>query len=239
MLTIDALSLTKTLNDKRIEILKEVSFSAWAGQVTLLLGKSGSGKTSLIRCVAHLENEYAGQVTYSGEPLAALSPRKRCKVLGYVSQSYGLFPHMSVLKNCMQPLLQQGQMSKREVKDKVMEIFKKFGIEAIANAYPGQISGGQKQRVALARTLLLDPPFVLLDEPTSALDPENTQILVDYIQEWKEQGIGWLISTQDVTFAKKLLENVLYLEEGALVERYSVSEKIPCGEKMDAFLNRT
>lgn len=206
MLNINALSLTKgsekILNNITIEI---------SDQITLLLGKSGSGKTSLLRCIAQLEKKYTGEIEYLGKPLKALTPKERCAIIGYVSQSYGLFPHMTVFKNCAQPLSNKN-FTRSEIEQSVTEMLKQFGIANLANAYPYQLSGGQQQRVSLARTLLLKPHFVLLDEPTSALDPENTQILIDLIR--KNTQTRWLISTQDMLFVKELSGNILFMEKG-------------------------
>lgn len=228
LLNINSLSL-----EKSSKILSDFTFAAGPGRITLLLGKSGSGKTSLLRCIAQIEKEYSGEITYLGKPLASFAPKERCQTLGYVSQSYGLFPHMTVLRNCTQPL----RLNKSEAKEQALNMLKQFGIEELADAYPYQISGGQQQRVALARTLLLNPSFVLLDEPTSALDPENTQILVDFILKWKEQGIGWIISTQDIAFAKQLLDCVIFLENGMLLEKYSKLENQSYEGKLKEFLS--
>lgn len=237
MLNISSLSLKKPSLEGKKEILKDFTFTAQPGQVTLLLGKSGSGKTSLLRCIAQIEKEYSGQITYLEKPLTSYSPKKRCQILGYVAQSYGLFPHMSVFQNCAQPLMISSKIKSYEVQEKVMNMLEQFGIKELASAYPYQISGGQQQRVALARTLLLNPSFVLLDEPTSALDPENTQILITYIRKWTKQGIGWIISTQDTFFAKELLDRALFLENGILLEKYSHSENESTLGKVQEFLS--
>lgn len=236
MLSINGISLKKSSEKGKVDILKEGTFTAHPGQVTLLLGKSGSGKTSLLRCIAQIEKEYSGQITYLGKPLTSFSPKQRCQILGYVSQSYGLFPHMNVFRHCSQPLSMLTNWKKSTIKDKVMDMLKQFGIGEIAEAYPYQISGGQQQRVALARTLLLKPLFVLLDEPTSALDPENRQILIEYVLKWKERGIGWMISTQDLAFAKEMLDSVLFLEQGRLIEQYSQLENPLCKGRIKEFL---
>jgi len=144
---------------------------------------------------------------------------------------------MSVFRNCAQPLSILTNWSKSEIRAKVIDIFKQFGIGELADAYPHQISGGQQQRVALARTLLLNPSFVLLDEPTSALDPENTQILIEYIRQWKEKGIGWIISTQDMNFAKEVLDSAIFLEEGALSEQHFQSGNRVSEGKLKEFLH--
>lgn len=214
MLTIDTVSTA---------ILTNITFAVNPGEVTLLLGKSGSGKTTLLRCIAQIEEEYTGQISYKKEPLATFSRKKRSQILGYVAQSYGLFPHMTVFQNCDSP----------QRKGSILEMLQQFGIRELADAYPYQLSGGQQQRVALARTLLLKPAYILLDEPTSALDPENTQILIEYIHTWKARGIGWIISTQDILFAKEFLSTALYLEDGTLVEALPPTSNFP---KVQSFL---
>ena len=236
MLTIKNISLKKSSSKGEINILNRVSFTARPAQVTLLLGKSGSGKTSLMRCLAQIESTYTGQITYCTTPLASLPPKKRCQLVGYLAQSYGLFPHMTTFAHCAKPLSILKNWSRSVIKAKVMDMLEHFGVSALASAYPYQMSGGQRQRVALARTLLLAPSFVLLDEPTSALDPENTNILIDYIFKWKKQGVGWVISTQDMVFAKKVLDSALFLEKGALLESYSRSESPLVQGKVEAFL---
>lgn len=226
MLTIESLSLKKSTDKGNLSILKEISLKVPASKVTLLLGKSGSGKTSLLRCIAQIEKGYSGEICYQEEFLAQQSPIKRCQILGYVSQSYGLFPHMTVFNNCAQPLKYLKNLSRSEVKQKVTNMLNEFDIGMLANSYPHQLSGGQKQRGAIARALLLNPQFVLLDEPTSALDPENTQILINLILKWKKQGVGWLISTQDMAFAKKIYDQVVFLENGKVFEKYSSEQDV-------------
>ena len=226
MLSIKSLTFPKRLQN--------ISITIFSGQVTLLLGKSGSGKTSLLRCIAQLEKEYSGEINYQKQSLKNLSPQKRCQLIGFMSQSYDLFPHMTVFQNCAQPLSKQKLFSNLEIKEQVISMPKKFDIEFLSKRMPYQLSGGQKQRVALARTLLLNPSFILLDEPSSALDPENTQILIQLIRESKQSGVGWIISTQDMEFAKKVLDQAYFLEEGRVAECYSFP--LPLNSKLKEFL---
>ncbi|MCB1072878.1 MAG: amino acid ABC transporter ATP-binding protein [Chlamydiales bacterium] len=226
MLSIKSLTFPKRLQN--------ISITIFSGQVTLLLGKSGSGKTSLLRCIAQLEKEYSGEINYQKQSLKNLSPQKRCQLIGFMSQSYDLFPHMTVFQNCAQPLSKQKLFSNLEIKEQVISMLKKFDIEFLSKRMPYQLSGGQKQRVALARTLLLNPSFILLDEPSSALDPENTQILIQLIRESKQSGVGWIISTQDMEFAKKVLDQAYFLEEGRVAECYSFP--LPLNSKLKEFL---
>lgn len=237
MLNVNNISLLKTSVKGQSQILKEISFSAKPGEITLLLGRSGSGKTSLLRCIAQIEKEYTGQITYGNISISSMKRRNRTEVIGYVSQSYGLFPHLTVLQNCVQPLSIKAGSNKPLLSVKALKFLDSFGVGNLAEAYPYEISGGQKQRVALARTLLLEPSLILLDEPTSALDPENTQILLDLIFTWKTQGIGWIISTQDTAFAKKLLDTVIFLENGKIIKDLSKSKHEPVGSKLKTYLN--
>jgi ABC-type polar amino acid transport system ATPase subunit len=206
MIVINNLSLKKNKN-----ILENLSMEIPKGMITLLLGKSGSGKTSLLRCIAQLET-YEGEIQFEGQSLRSLDRKKRSHLVGYVAQSYGLFPHMTVLKNCLQPL----HLSKQDPVE-VVPLLTLLGLQDYLQAYPGELSGGQQQRVAIARTLLLNPSFLLFDEPTSALDPENTDLFINLIQELKMRGKGVVVSTHDMTFAKKVGEKIFFLENGSLM----------------------
>ncbi len=159
MLRIKSLSLRK-----KKRILSDISLEFLAGEVTLLLGKSGAGKTSLLRCAAHLERDYEGIIDHKGESLIAMKPDKRCRRIGFVAQSYGLFPHMSVIKNCAQPLLNLKENSVTAEK-KAAEVLSLFRMSSLASAYPHELSGGQCQRAAIARALVLQPDFCFSTNP--------------------------------------------------------------------------
>jgi ABC-type polar amino acid transport system ATPase subunit len=230
MLKIKKLSLAK----KRKQILAEMEFEIPRSAVTLLLGKSGSGKTSLLRCLAQLESRYAGEIDYAGASLKELTSKERCRLIGFVSQSYALFPHMTALDNCTQPLTLLGY-SKKEAQEKTRAHFAFLGIEKLADAYPHELSGGQQQRVAIARALGLDPLFLLLDEPTSALDPENTERLIEILKRLQESGKGIVIASQDMSFAAKIFDRAILIEEGTIVE--AAHDKTQIGEGLNRFLS--
>lgn len=175
-------------------ILKGISCDIPRKKTTLLLGNSGSGKTSLLRCLAQIERQYEGDILYEGVPLKTMSVRARCQIIGYVAQGYALFPHKNVLDNCLEPLRLSGE---KKGKERVLALLASLGIESYAYARPQQLSGGQQQRVAIARALALDPAFLLLDEPTSALDEGNTALFVGILNRLLQAGKGLIIATHD------------------------------------------
>src|SRR5271156_2526260 len=177
MLKIKDLSLVK----KGAPILSRIHCEIPSKKITLLLGESGSGKSSLLRCIAQLESNYEGEISYQGQLIKNLSPWERGRLIGFVSQNYALFPHMDALGNCTQPLIKNLGVSKKEALERAMEKFFSLGIEKLGSAYPHELSGGQQQRVAIARAAVLSPLLLILDEPTSALDPENTNRLIEIL----------------------------------------------------------
>ncbi len=188
------------------QILQDISLELKPGTITFLMGKSGAGKTTLLRCIAQLEKKYQGNITYQNKPLKHASPQERSQIVGFVSQNYTLFPHLSVRDNCSQPL----RLLKKN-DEKVDQILNSLDISDLVTRLPHQLSGGQQQRVALAQALVLDPQYFLFDEPTSALDGENTELFYKIILQLKSEGKGILISTHDTTFTAKFLEPTIKL----------------------------
>ena len=221
MLTVKNVQLKKGRKERLL--LKEVSLDLPTGCITLLLGKSGAGKSSLLRCLAQLETSYEGEISYQGTLLKELAPTKRACIVSFIAQSYALFPHLSVLDNCAEPLQVVAKEERSSARHKAMQALAMLGMERYAKSYPQELSGGQMQRVAIARALALNPTIFLLDEPTSALDPENTNILAEILRELKKQGKGIVIATQDIAFASQLLERAYFIEEGAIVDTYPAS----------------
>jgi ABC-type polar amino acid transport system ATPase subunit len=230
MLEINQLFLTK----KKNKILTSIDCVIPRDKITLLLGKSGSGKTSLLRCLAQLEAGYKGKISFGKSSIKNLSQKERCRLIGFVSQSYALFPHMNALDNCARPLCNTLGYSKKEAREKIREIFSLLDIEKYSAAYPHELSGGQQQRVAIARALALDPIFLLLDEPTSALDPENTHRLVEILRKIQKEGKGIIIASQDMAFSAKIFDRALFLEEGKVVE--VIDDQTQAGENLSRFL---
>ncbi len=220
MIKICNLSLIKTKKAVRKTLLEDVSLEIATGRITLFLGKSGSGKTSLLRCLAQIESKYWGEIFCCGKRLDQIPRQERCQLVGFVAQSYSLFPFMTVLDNCAHPLRTILGFSKKEAYQKVEELVPTLGMQNLLHSYPHELSGGQQQRAAILRALLLNPMFLLLDEPTSALDPENTNLLVQILAKLTSEGKGIVIASQDMLFAQKVCENVYFLEHGKITQHY-------------------
>lgn len=204
-------------------ILQDVSINLFKGSITLLLGKSGCGKTSLLRCIAQLNRNYTGKITLNTEDVSALPPKKRGQLIGFVPQSYALFPHMNVRDNCAFALHKLHHQTKDEAYAKADEVLDSLDMLAYAKKTPPELSGGQQQRVSIARALALDPAFLLFDEPTSALDPENTDLFIGIIKKLSCQGTGLVISSQDMAFSDKVLDRAYFMEKGEIVETHNAA----------------
>jgi ABC-type polar amino acid transport system ATPase subunit len=216
-------------------ILREISLEIPEKRITLLLGKSGSGKTTLLRCIAHLEKNYTGEILYQEQTLSSMSSQERCRVLGFVPQSFALFPHMTILDNCAQSVRLQGD-SKESADEKVLKMLNSLDMGKFANRKPHELSGGQQQRAAIARAVVLDPAYLLFDEPTSALDPENTELFIEILREFKGKGI--LIASQDMSFAAKVLDRAFFMENGVLIEQYNGLEPLSLESRLGRFLDK-
>ncbi len=231
MLEVKNLSLKK----RGCQILDKISLQLLPQRCTLLLGKSGSGKTSLLRCLAQVERGYEGEILIDSQKLDQLSSQNRCRTVGFVPQSFALFPHLDVLDNCAYALRILMRQSRAEASRQAREALNSLGMEELATARPHELSGGQQQRVAIARALVLKPQFLLFDEPTSALDPENTELFLSILQKLQSQGTGIVISSQDMAFARQLQGNAIFLEQGMIVEQQEISA-LPTESKLGKFL---
>ena len=214
MLIVKNLYLKKGFGLK--QILEGISVSFSPGEISLLIGKSGAGKSSLMRCMAQLETDYEGEVLFNGESLQSLPASKRAQTLSYIAQGYALFPHLTALENCSQPLEVVTKMPATLAKEKALAVMGSLGMAEYGLAYPGELSGGQKQRIAIARALALDPKVLLLDEPSSALDPVNSAQLAKILRELAVQGKTIVVSTQDMPFAEQLQGTFYRIEKGRL-----------------------
>lgn len=218
MLTVKNLSLSK--RRRASPLLQEVSLEFSSGSISLLLGKSGAGKSSLLRCLAQLETAYEGDILFRNQSLKELPATQRASSLSYIAQSYALFPHLTALDNCSQPLQVVQRKSRQEARQQALEVMTSLGMEEYASSYPCELSGGQQQRIAIARALALNPAILLLDEPSSALDLQNSQQLANILFNLSAEGKIIVVATQDMSFVSQLSAQTYRLEKGR-VEGYN------------------
>ena len=208
--------------------LKSVDISIHKGDIYVLLGKSGSGKSTLMKCLASLLTHYQGDLTLEGRPLKSIPGKLRAKKIGFVSQSYDLFPHRTVLENCTDPRRIVLKTPPAEAKEKAMNLLDRFDLSDLASRYPSELSGGQKQRVAICRALCLNPDLILMDEPNSALDPQTTESFINLIRDLKARDqITFVITTHDLMFGKKIYDRGFYMENGVITHTFTSDETGP------------
>jgi polar amino acid transport system ATP-binding protein len=218
MLRIKNINLTKKQN----RILNDISLECPPGMITTLIGKSGAGKTSLLKCIGQLDRTYSGTIEFETQDLRNYDNKAKAELIGFVFQQYNLFPHMTILENCSNPLKIVKQMDKESAEKIAHEMLEKFGLKNLADAYPVNLSGGQQQRVAIVRTLCFNPRIICLDEPSSALDPENTALLVTTLKDLANNGIMIILSSQDMLFVKSVTSTIAMIENGQLVEKCDI-----------------
>ncbi|WP_201456979.1 ATP-binding cassette domain-containing protein [Chlamydia sp. 17-3921] len=190
------------------QVLSNVSFFLECGHITLFVGKSGSGKTTLLRTLVGLIQPSAGEIFLSEETPAL------------VFQQPELFPHMTVLENCVHPQVHIKRKKHEEAKDCAQIFLQLLGIEGLIERYPSQLSGGQKQRVAIVRSLCLGKRTLLFDEPTSALDPFSTVLFKRLLDDLRDQGLAIGISTHDIPFVQSSMDRIYLIDQGVIVSAY-------------------
>ena len=215
-----SVSYPPTKNRAFYEVLKGIDFTIERGRITAFIGKSGAGKTTLLRCIALLTPFYLGSITINDEEIKTLSDAQRTAEIGFVFQQFHLFPHMTVLKNCMHSLVSVYGRKPEKAERVAREKLNTVGLADFAQSYPSQLSGGQQQRAAIARALCHSPQVLLFDEPTSALDPESTSDLCDVLLKLSEKGVAIVFSSHDMPFINRLLDKVYFLHECKLVEEF-------------------
>ncbi len=221
---IEIRNLTKKYSS--VTPLKDVSFTLNNGDVIAVIGPSGTGKSTLIRCMNLLEKPTAGQIIFDGEDITkkGYDIKKARQKMGMVFQSFNLFGHLTVIENLMLAPMDLLKKSRQEAYDKGMELLKRVGMEDKALSYPDELSGGQKQRAAIARTLAMDPEVILLDEPTSALDPTMVSEVQAVIRDLSRGGTTMMIVTHEMNLAKSISNRVFYMDEGGIYEEGTPEE---------------
>ncbi|MBL6466463.1 amino acid ABC transporter ATP-binding protein [Peptostreptococcus stomatis] len=202
----------------QVEVLKGISFQIDDGEIGVVLGKSGAGKTTLIRCINGLESFDSGKIVLDDVEIKSINDMKEIRgQIGMVFQNFNLFPHLSVLENIIESPVRVFGRNKDEVVKEALDLLEMVDLLDKKDNYPHQLSGGQQQRVAIARSCALKPKVLCFDEPTSALDKDNIQKVEDIIRDCKKMGMAILIITHDTVFAEEIADKTLNISEGLLV----------------------
>jgi polar amino acid transport system ATP-binding protein len=236
----------------RLHVLKGVSMQVRRQETVVVIGASGSGKTTFIRCVNHLEKIQNGRIFVNGHLIGyresngkLVEDRERNiarqrQEIGMVFQRFNLFPHMTALENIIEAPIRVRGTAKKEAVATAFTLLERVGLAEKADAYPGQLSGGQQQRVAIARALAMKPALMLFDEPTSALDPEMIGEVLDVMKELAREGMTMIVVTHEMGFAREVADRVAMMDDGQIIEEGTPEHffQDPTHERTKAFLSK-
>jgi polar amino acid transport system ATP-binding protein len=202
--------------------LADINAEVKKGEVVVVCGPSGSGKSTLIRTVNRLEEIKSGRLLVDGHdmhaPMSGAQLNRLRSRIGFVFQSFNLFPHLSALDNVMLSPIHVNGLKRNEARDKALQLLERVGLAAKALSYPAQLSGGQQQRVAIARALAMEPPAMLFDEPTSALDPEMVGEVLAVMRSLAGDGMTMMCVTHEMNFAREVADRVWFMDNGCILE---------------------
>ena len=217
-------SMNKWFDD--FQVLKDINLSVEKNKKIVVCGPSGSGKSTLIRCINRLEEHQKGTIIVDGTELTENTKNIEAirAEVGMVFQQFNLFPHLSILDNCTLAPIWVKKMPKKEAEEHAMKQLEQVQIVDQAQKYPGQLSGGQQQRCAIARALCMEPKIMLFDEPTSALDPEMIKEVLDAMVNLAKAGMTMIVVTHEMGFAKEVADEVIFMDEGMIVEKAQTKE---------------
>jgi len=234
-----------------LHVLNGIDMEVHAGQKICIIGPSGSGKSTLLRCINFLEEPDSGIVWLDGEPMGfvetAAGQRRRASetdinrmraAVGMVFQNFNLWGHMTVLGNIIEAPIQVRGMDRKSAEQRALRLLERIGLAEKKDAYPSQLSGGQQQRVAIARALAMEPKIMLFDEPTSSLDPELVGEVLEVMRSLARDGMTMLVVTHEMGFAEEVADQVIFMDQGAILEQGSPSAffRAPKNERAAQFL---
>jgi polar amino acid transport system ATP-binding protein len=228
----------------KLHVLRGIDQEIRKGEVVSIIGPSGGGKSTFLRCLNLLERPEEGKVFFEGDDITGIKKEKELdrhrQKIGMVFQQFNVFPHLTVMENMtIAPVLEKG-MKKQEAEKKAMELLETVGIAEKADAYPSTLSGGQKQRLAIVRALAMEPDVMLFDEPTSALDPEMVKEVLSVIKQLADSGMTCVIVTHEMGFVKEVSDRILFIDDGVIQEEGTPEEIFnhPRTERMKDFLGK-
>lgn len=235
-------NITKEYNHGEVKALAGCSLTIKKGEVVAIIGASGSGKSTFLRCLNMLETPTSGHIYFDGVDLAdkAVDINLHRRKMGMVFQHFNLFPHKTVLQNIMLAPVYLKLKTKADAKARALELLKRIGLEDKANEYPNMLSGGQKQRIAIVRALAMEPEVMLFDEPTSALDPEMVNEVLDLMRELAKAGMTMAVVTHEMGFAREVASRVIFMDEGKILEENEPNELFdhPQNPRTQLFLSK-
>ncbi len=225
-----------------VDVLKGIDIDIYKGDVLCVIGASGSGKSTFLRCLNLLEKADSGSIIFNETDLMAkdVNLNLHRQKMGMVFQQFNLFPHLTILKNLTIAPMMLKKVSAEEAEAKARRLLDRVGLLDRAEDYPDMLSGGQKQRVAIVRALCMEPSVMLFDEPTSALDPEMVGEVLDVMKELAEEGMTMIVVTHEMNFAKEVANRVMFLDDGVIAEQGDPKEIFdnPQSERLKSFLSK-